>query len=114
MARAVFRLVGGGCEEQQLSHQVNKAQQATVVDTHTRTHTPLPSRPRTPGDTIEVHKGVTYVNGEARVEPFINEKPVYEMAPLVVPPGDVRRLGGGPWLEPAAAGWFLSDNRGRC
>ena len=49
----------------------------------------------------KVHDGKLFVNGEARMEPFINEPPAYTLPKLVVPPGDVsggthgRRAGGG-------------------
>jgi len=38
---------------------------------------------------VEVHDGNLYVNGMARQEPFINERPAYTLGKLVVPPGDV-------------------------
>ncbi len=37
----------------------------------------------------QVHDGTLYVNGVARKEPFIYEKPGYTLGKLVVPPGDV-------------------------
>jgi hypothetical protein len=36
-----------------------------------------------------VHDGTLFVNGQARVEPFIYQKPAYTLGKLVVPPGDV-------------------------
>jgi signal peptidase I len=33
-----------------------------------------------PGDTLRVHKGIVYRNGKALVEPYIAEKPIYELA----------------------------------
>ena len=41
------------------------------------------------GDTVEVRDGTLFVNGAAREEPFINERPLYRLPKLVVPPGDV-------------------------
>jgi hypothetical protein len=41
----------------------------------------------------QVKGGKLYVNGVARVEPFINEPPAYTLGKLVVPPGDVSRGG---------------------
>lgn len=38
-----------------------------------------------PGDTVEIHSGVTLVNGEALKEPFAHERPDYDMPPYVVP-----------------------------
>jgi hypothetical protein len=38
----------------------------------------------------QVRNGQTFVNGQQRVEPFIAERPLYEMPKLLVPPGDVR------------------------
>jgi hypothetical protein len=38
---------------------------------------------------LQVHDGRLYVNGVAREEPFIYQKPAYTLGKLVVPPGDV-------------------------
>jgi signal peptidase I len=46
-----------------------------------------------PGDTIEVHGGATYVNGEPLKEVSISEAPDYELAPFVVPRGKIFVLG---------------------
>ena len=40
-----------------------------------------------------MHDGKLFVNGSARVEPFINETPLYTLPKLVVPPGDVFVMG---------------------
>eukprot|EP00879_Flechtneria_rotunda_P002964 GHRR01003181.1.p1 GENE.GHRR01003181.1~~GHRR01003181.1.p1 ORF type:complete len:291 (+),score=83.30 GHRR01003181.1:106-978(+) len=45
------------------------------------------------GDTVEVHDGVLFVNGQPRNEPYIYQKPAYTLGKLVVPPGDVFCLG---------------------
>lgn len=45
------------------------------------------------GDTIEVKRGVTYVNGEAQQEEFRAEAPNYTMKKLTVPPGRVFVMG---------------------
>ena len=37
----------------------------------------------------QVKGGALYVNGNARTEPFINERPAYQLPRLVVPSGDV-------------------------
>ena len=41
------------------------------------------------GDKVEVKKGTLFVNGDARKEPFINEKPSYVLPRLIVPEGNV-------------------------
>jgi signal peptidase I len=41
------------------------------------------------GDEVEVKRGMLFVNGVARVEPFINEKPSYVLPRLIVPEGSV-------------------------
>jgi len=41
------------------------------------------------GDTVEVRNGTLFVNGVARNEPFINEKPTYNLPKLVVPEDNV-------------------------
>jgi hypothetical protein len=52
----------------------------------------------------QVKNGTLYVNGNARVEPFINEKPAYVLNRLVVPPGDVSAAAAlGRGLAPARA-----------
>lgn len=38
---------------------------------------------------LQVHDGSLFVNGVARDEPFIYQKPAYTLGKLVVPPGDV-------------------------
>lgn len=38
---------------------------------------------------LQVHDGTLFVNGVARDEPFIYQKPAYTLGKLVVPPGDV-------------------------
>jgi hypothetical protein len=38
---------------------------------------------------LQVHDGTLFVNGQARTEPFIYQKPAYTLGKLVVPPGDV-------------------------
>lgn len=45
------------------------------------------------GDTVEVKGGALYVNGSVRTEPFINERPAYQLPRLVVPSGDVFVMG---------------------
>jgi signal peptidase I len=41
------------------------------------------------GDKVEVKNGTLFVNGAARKEPFINEKPSYVLPQLVIPEGSV-------------------------
>lgn len=41
----------------------------------------------------QVHDNTLFVNGRARVEPFVNERPKYEMPALTVPPGCVFVMG---------------------
>lgn len=38
-----------------------------------------------PGETVEVKSGTVYINQKPIVEPYIKEKPDYEMAAIVVP-----------------------------
>eukprot|EP01025_Chloroclados_australasicus_P019753 TRINITY_DN2081_c0_g1_i2.p1 TRINITY_DN2081_c0_g1~~TRINITY_DN2081_c0_g1_i2.p1 ORF type:complete len:302 (+),score=30.72 TRINITY_DN2081_c0_g1_i2:139-1044(+) len=45
------------------------------------------------GDTVEVKDGLLYVNGKARSEPYIFEKPTYALPKLVVPDGFVFVMG---------------------
>lgn len=45
------------------------------------------------GDLIAVHDGQVYRNGEALEEPYINEAPMYEMDPVVVPKNCVFLMG---------------------
>ncbi|GAX81217.1 hypothetical protein CEUSTIGMA_g8649.t1 [Chlamydomonas eustigma] len=45
------------------------------------------------GDTVEVHDGTLFVNGQPRTEPFINEKPAYVLNKQTIPPGDVFVMG---------------------
>ena len=50
-----------------------------------------------PGDQVEIHDGQVYVNGQALVEPYLNQETRGNLAPRVVPPlhvfvmGDNRR-----------------------
>jgi len=46
-----------------------------------------------PNDVIEIHHGVTYVNGRAESEPFCAEKPFYDMPPFIVPEGRLFVMG---------------------
>lgn len=45
------------------------------------------------GDKVQVKNGKLIVNGVARSEPYINEKPNYTLDPFVVPPGHVFVMG---------------------
>lgn len=45
------------------------------------------------GDKVQVKNGRLIVNGVARNEPYINEKPAYTLDPFVVPPGHVFVMG---------------------
>lgn len=45
------------------------------------------------GETVHVHDGIVEVNGVIRKEPFINESPLYNWGPGVVPEGHVMVLG---------------------
>lgn len=40
-----------------------------------------------PGDTVEVHDGRVFVNGDALTEPYIAEPPAYSYGPIKVPQG---------------------------
>lgn len=46
-----------------------------------------------PGDHVAIYGGVVYVNGEALSEPYIMEKPVADLAEVVVPEGYVYVMG---------------------
>jgi len=46
------------------------------------------------GDTVQVKDGVgLFINGEEQIEPYTNEKALYDMPPAIVPPGCVLVLG---------------------
>ncbi|NJR39598.1 MAG: signal peptidase I [Leptolyngbyaceae cyanobacterium CSU_1_4] len=47
----------------------------------------------TPGDTIEVHQGLVYRNGQPLAEPYIAESPQYEMSSVTVPPNQFFVMG---------------------
>lgn len=38
---------------------------------------------------MQVHDGALYVNGKARNEPYIYQKPAYKLQKLTVPPNNV-------------------------
>lgn len=57
---------------------------------------------------LQVHDGRLYVNGVAREEPFIYQKPAYTLGKLVVPPGDVSLR------FPAATAGFCRDLNTLC
>jgi len=46
-----------------------------------------------PGETVEIHGGVTYINGKVLREPYADEPPTYDMPPFVVPEGSVFVMG---------------------
>ncbi len=46
-----------------------------------------------PGDTVEIHNGVVYVNGKALAEPYITDAPRYNLAPIKVPANNYFVLG---------------------
>jgi len=45
------------------------------------------------GDMVQVHDGYLIVNGKKRIEPYINEKPNYELNKFTVPQGHVFVMG---------------------
>ena len=51
----------------------------------------------TPGDTVEIIDGVTYVNGEILEEPYLNEEPA--------------KLSFGPYTVPENSYFVMGDNR---
>ncbi len=46
-----------------------------------------------PGDTVEIHDGITYINGRIDDEPFTKERPFYDLPPFTVPPGKLFVMG---------------------
>lgn len=46
-----------------------------------------------PGQTIQVHSGQVWIDGEPLTEPYIAEPPAYEMRSITVPPGQVFVMG---------------------
>ena len=46
-----------------------------------------------PGETIEVKDGQVYINGIALAEPYIAEKPLYSVDPILIPQGHYFLLG---------------------
>src|SRR5206468_3167964 len=38
-----------------------------------------------PGDMVEIHHGILYVNGQPQTEPYCREHPYYDLPPYVVP-----------------------------
>lgn len=46
-----------------------------------------------PGQTVQVHLGKVWIDGEPLTEPYIAEPPGYEMRPVTVPPGHVFVMG---------------------
>lgn len=46
-----------------------------------------------PGDTVQVKDGVVYINGEALEEIYINERPINDMEPKVIPEGEYFMMG---------------------
>jgi signal peptidase I len=68
-----------------------------------------------PGDTLELRDGLLYVNGERRVEPYLN---VVAGRPVPTLPGDVGVEGDapgwtlrGPYTVPAGQFFVMGDNR---
>jgi len=45
------------------------------------------------GDTVEVRRGVVFVNGKPLEEPYVEAPPLYEMRPVKVPAGKIFVLG---------------------
>lgn len=46
-----------------------------------------------PGETVEVHDGLVYVNGAPLQEEYLNAEPRYVLGPIVVPEGEYFVLG---------------------
>jgi signal peptidase I len=64
-----------------------------------------------PGDLIEVHHGVVYVNGQAQSEPYCREQPYYELAPYVVPAGKLFVMGDNRNHSNDSHRWGALDKR---
>jgi signal peptidase I len=64
-----------------------------------------------PGDLIEIHHGILYVNGKAQTEPYCREQPFYELPPYVVPAGKLFVMGDNRNHSNDSHRWGALDKR---
>jgi signal peptidase I len=62
-----------------------------------------------PGETVSVHDGKVYINGQPLDEPYIKEAPTYTYGPITVPEGKVLVLGDNRNQSYDSHAWGLLD-----
>jgi signal peptidase I len=64
-----------------------------------------------PGDLVEIHHGILYVNGQAQDEPYCREQPFYELPPYIVPPAKLFVMGDNRNHSNDSHRWGALDKR---